>query len=299
MAAIITNTNYEWILNPSATSEQTVQNRAATAAALSEEQTSKVTQTRETGGDRVSLGNEGTDKNLLPFSHNHTQALQGYLNLKQGPAADAKETAARAQNGLDTTEDESLQLPGTVQNDDEEAKSKGTGDSEDTDKVANTGDDNLTEEEQEEVEDLKARDEEVRQHEQQHQAAGGQYASAPSYTYTQGPDGKSYVSDGEVDIDISEESDPDKTIEKMQAVQRAALAPAEPSTQDRKVAAEAAAIEAQARAEKLNADEETDEAQGGTETADATEINAGAANAKTLSYLQNDPVLGQYIDIAA
>ncbi len=288
MTAVITNTNYEWILNPSATSEQTVQNRAAAAAALTEEQTTKVTATQNTGGDNVTLGNEGTDKNLLPFSHNRTTALQGYLKLKQGPAAEAEETAAKAQNGLDTTEDEALKLPGTVQNEEE-----------DETKSAQGTDEDLTEEEQEEVEELKERDQEVKQHEQQHQAAGGQYASAPSYTYTQGPDGKRYASSGEVDIDISEEDDPDETIEKMQAVQRAALSPAEPSMQDRKAASEAAAIEAQARAEKLSSNDESDESEEGTQTADATEIDAGAVNFKTLSYLQGNPVLGQYVDIAA
>lgn len=93
----------------------------------------------------------------------------------------------------------------------------------------------LTEEELQQVKDLEARDKEVRVHEQAHQAAGGQYAGSPKYSYETGPDGRRYITDGEVTISISEESDPAKTIEKMRIVKRAALAPQEPSAQDRKV----------------------------------------------------------------
>lgn len=108
----------------------------------------------------------------------------------------------------------------------------------------------LSEEDQREVEALKARDREVRAHEQAHQAAGGVHAGAASYSYQRGPDGRSYAVGGEVPIDASEvRGDPEATIEKMQQVKKAALAPAEPSGQDRKVAALADAKIAQARAE--------------------------------------------------
>lgn len=122
----------------------------------------------------------------------------------------------------------------------------------------------LTEEEQAEVEDMKDRDAEVRTHENAHKSAGGQYAAAPSYTYETGPDGKRYITDGEVSIDIGEESDPQDTITKMQVVKRAALAPAQPSAQDRQVYAEASQKEAQARQE-LN-EQKQEEAQGGSES---------------------------------
>ncbi|MEL7393699.1 MAG: putative metalloprotease CJM1_0395 family protein, partial [Pseudomonadota bacterium] len=46
----------------------------------------------------------------------------------------------------------------------------------------------LSEEEQAQVDELKARDREVRAHEQAHAAVGGQYAGAPSYTFQTGPD---------------------------------------------------------------------------------------------------------------
>ncbi len=100
------------------------------------------------------------------------------------------------------------------------------------------------------MEALKARDREVRAHERAHQAAGGQHAGAASYTFQKGPDGRSYAVGGEVPIDASEiKGDPQATIEKMQQVKAAALAPAEPSGQDRKVAALADSKIAQARAE--------------------------------------------------
>jgi len=118
----------------------------------------------------------------------------------------------------------------------------------------------LSDDEQKAVKELKARDQEVRAHEQAHKAVGGQYTGSISYNYQKGPDGRSYAVGGEVPIDASEiPGDPAATIEKMRVVKAAALAPAEPSGQDRKVAAQADAAAAKARAE-LNAqrDEEPD-----------------------------------------
>jgi hypothetical protein len=103
--------------------------------------------------------------------------------------------------------------------------------------------------EQKRIAELKARDREVKIHEQAHAAIGGQYASAPSYEYETGPDGQQYAVGGEVRIDISEvPNDPRATIQKMQQVKAAALAPAEPSGADRSVAAQASRtlMEAQA-----------------------------------------------------
>lgn len=101
-----------------------------------------------------------------------------------------------------------------------------------------------------ELSDLKARDREVRAHEAAHQAVGGQYAGAISYVYQRGPDGAQYAVGGEVSIDTSPvQGDPQATIEKMRVVRAAALAPAEPSPQDRAVAAEAMQLMLQAQAE--------------------------------------------------
>lgn len=104
--------------------------------------------------------------------------------------------------------------------------------------------------EQLEIAELVSRDREVRTHEQAHASVGGAYAGAPTYTFKRGPDGKSYAVGGEVSIDTSPvPNDPEATLRKMELVQRAALAPAEPSAQDLSVAAEAAAQATQARAE--------------------------------------------------
>ncbi|MCG8427565.1 MAG: hypothetical protein MI754_09440 [Chromatiales bacterium] len=108
----------------------------------------------------------------------------------------------------------------------------------------------LTPEEQKKVEELKKRDREVRAHEQAHLAAGGQYTTGVSYEYERGPDGHSYAVGGEVGIDTSPvPGDPEATLEKAEVVRRAALAPAEPSPQDRQVAADAAAMATEARVE--------------------------------------------------
>jgi len=104
--------------------------------------------------------------------------------------------------------------------------------------------------EQLEIAKLVSRDQEVRTHEQAHAAVGGQYAGAPTYTYTRGPDGKRYAVGGEVGIDTSPvPNDPQATLRKMEVVIRAALAPAEPSGQDRQIAAQAQAQMAEARAQ--------------------------------------------------
>ena len=104
---------------------------------------------------------------------------------------------------------------------------------------------------QTQIDKLKARDTDVKAHEQAHRSVGGQFAGVPSYTYQQGPDGKKYAIGGEVSIDTSPvPKDTAATIAKEEQVQRAALAPADPSTQDLKVAAEAANAAAQAEIAK-------------------------------------------------
>lgn len=104
--------------------------------------------------------------------------------------------------------------------------------------------------EQREIAELERTDRSVRAHEQAHANVGGQLAGAPQYTFATGPDGKRYAVAGEVSIDTSKvANDPQATIDKMLQVQRAALAPAEPSAQDLKVAAIASQIANQARVE--------------------------------------------------
>ncbi len=107
-----------------------------------------------------------------------------------------------------------------------------------------------TESEQQTLRELEQRDREVRTHEQAHKAAAGPHAGPVSYSFTTGPDGRSYATGGEVQIDVAPvEGDPDATVRKMQQVRRAALAPGEPSAQDRRVAARAQQLEREAQAE--------------------------------------------------
>lgn len=104
---------------------------------------------------------------------------------------------------------------------------------------------------QREVTQLKQRDQEVRAHEAAHMAAGGGIVTGgATYTYQQGPDGRRYAVGGEVSIDTSPVSNnPRATENKARQIQSAALAPANPSPQDRKVAAQAARMAASAAAE--------------------------------------------------
>ena len=116
--------------------------------------------------------------------------------------------------------------------------------------VQATGDSSTEEQLADVLRSLEARDMEVRTHEQAHESAGGELAGAASYSFRQGPDGRRYAVAGEVSIDISDvPGDPAATIEKMARVRRAALAPAEPSSQDRQVAAQAAQKMSEARGE--------------------------------------------------
>ncbi len=84
-----------------------------------------------------------------------------------------------------------------------------------------------------------------------HIMAGGQYIlRRANFSFVLGPDGKLYAVGGEVQIDTSEvPDDPEATIQKAQAVRRAALAPGSPSPQDLRVAAAATQMEFEARME--------------------------------------------------
>jgi len=100
---------------------------------------------------------------------------------------------------------------------------------------------------------LKNRDREVRAHEQAHANVGGPYAGTPNYQYTKGPDGQQYATSGHVNVDSSKiAGDPAATLQKALQLKRAALAPAQPSQQDRRVAANAQQLAIEASAD-LNA----------------------------------------------
>lgn len=107
-----------------------------------------------------------------------------------------------------------------------------------------------SDQDQKQIDEMKRRDREVRAHEQAHKAAAGGHAGNVRLTYQMGPDGKRYAVEGEVPIDVSPVAgDPAATLRKMEVVARAAHAPASPSGADQAVAAQAARIMQQARAQ--------------------------------------------------
>jgi len=105
----------------------------------------------------------------------------------------------------------------------------------------------LTDQEQKQLQQLQQRDREVRAHEAAHQAVAGALGGAAHFELKTGADGKRYAVGGEVSIDSSKvNGDPRATLAKANRIKRAALAPLDPSAQDRAVAAKAAAMAAQA-----------------------------------------------------
>ncbi len=109
----------------------------------------------------------------------------------------------------------------------------------------------LSPEELRKIERLEARDAEVKAHERAHfNAAGGLAVGGASFTFVTGSDGKRYAVGGEVSIDTSAvPGDPAATIKKAETIRRAALAPMNPSTADRQIAAKASSMAAEARVE--------------------------------------------------
>lgn len=135
--------------------------------------------------------------------------------------------------------------------------------------------------ERDQIQELAARDREVRAHEQAHAAIAGQYGSSPTYSFVRGPDGVSYAVGGEVKIDTSPiPGDPEATLRKAQQLRRAANAPAEPSSQDASVAAQAAQMEQQARAElsEQQALESKEQREAASEDSDVTESGTAEAD---------------------
>ena len=142
---------------------------------------------------------------------------------------------------------ENQRQPGEHSNNDVEQKRLASADKTQS---ASVKDPQQLQQDQQIIAELSARDREVRAHEAAHAAVGGQYAGAPSYTFQRGPDGVSYAVGGEVSISTGGiANDPQATIAKARRIKAAANAPADPSSQDRQVAAQASQLEQQARAE--------------------------------------------------
>ena len=147
------------------------------------------------------------------------------------------------------------------------------------------------------IDSLRLRDREVKAHEQAHAAVGGRYAGAPQFTFQTGPDGKRYAVSGEVAIDISKAATPEATLSKMNQVKRAALAPAEPSGQDRAVAAKANQIGNQARVEirQLKVDELKESQEANRAKAAESEENEDGQSAEGLSSVRNERESGREV----
>lgn len=147
----------------------------------------------------------------------------------------------------------------------------------------------LTDSEKQQVEDLRKRDQEVRQHEQAHASVGGAQTGSPHYTFTTGPDGKQYATDGEVPITINRTPrKPDQVIRDMNQVYRAALAPKNPSSVDRQAAAEAQGMILQAEQQKEQ--QTTDK----TKKA-ASEASASSKQDAKLNAYKTQPQTGDFV----
>ncbi|MFZ4855911.1 MAG: putative metalloprotease CJM1_0395 family protein [Desulfuromonadaceae bacterium] len=150
---------------------------------------------------------------------------------------------------------------------------------------------------QAQITQLKSIEEKVKAHEAAHKAAGGAMTGPVSYTYTRGPDGKNYITGGEVPISISTGRTPQETISRMQQVIQAALAPADPSPQDRAVAGQAAAMQQEAR-QQLAATPATSETQPPTSVEPGKQADSIVARDSRRAY-GNPAVTGKQTESAA
>lgn len=206
---------------------------------------------------------------------------QRYISNTQSSAADTYSVASVKNNSAKNSTETTLPTSETVTAASEQSRRNG--------QTSSQGDDASLEEEkkkaqQEEkvVQDLKKRDAEVRTHEQAHKTAGGQYAGSPAFEMTKGPDGQSYATGGHVNIDVSAiPDDPQATLNKMMQIKSAALAPAEPSAQDLKVAAKADMVAAAARSELSQS------------ATDSSETTKTAANTMQNSATSDEPFVSQ------
>jgi hypothetical protein len=206
---------------------------------------------------------------------------QRYISNTQSSAADTYSVTSVKNNSAKNSTETTLPTSETVTAASEQSRRNG--------QTSSQGDDASSEEEkkkaqQEEkvVQDLKKRDAEVRTHEQAHKTAGGQYAGSPAFEMTKGPDGQSYATGGHVNIDVSAiPDDPQATLNKMMQIKSAALAPAEPSAQDLKVAAKADMVAAAARSELSQS------------ATDSSETTKTAANTMQNSATSDEPFVSQ------
>jgi hypothetical protein len=108
----------------------------------------------------------------------------------------------------------------------------------------------LSADEQRRVRELERLDRVVRAQENVHRAVAPEVVSGDStFEYEVGPDGQRYAVRGETRIELPRDGDPDQVVHDAQLALRAALAPAQVSSEDRVLAMRAAGLEARARAQ--------------------------------------------------
>lgn len=206
-------------------------------------------------GNANDIADNGQNQNYEDHHHDHAHDDHDHDHDDHGNVA-ARQTgenqAAYNNAGVATTSTTSnVDTNENVASDESEDGTSANAGAPETESNNDTSVTEYTPEEQRVIDELQARDREVRAHEQAHIAVGGQYVrGGATYQYERGPDNRHYAVGGEVTIDSSPvRGDPEATIAKMQAVRAAALAPADPSAQDRAVAASAGRAEAEAAAE--------------------------------------------------
>ena len=212
----LTNTSYTYTPVTSAASSSVTQNENSTIEKISQNSnSSNTTATTTETSNNQSVSNTQNTSSTTSETSSQVQSPNNYATL---------------------TGEEILDSNPKISKDSESEESNTEG---------------LTESEEEQVEKLKARDQEVKTHEQAHVAAGGQYITGgPHYEYQTGPDGKQYAVGGNVSIDTAPvEGDPQATITKAQVIIKAAMAPAEPSGQDKAVANQARQMMSEAQRE--------------------------------------------------
>ena len=188
------------------------------------------TRTEEEGGfpgeDSVSISRQGRELSTFQNSENgHIEDAQSCGNCGKCPKCVAEGIVAegdKTESDIKTSQTEARKPNGEV----------------------------LTAEEQREVEKLRRRDQKVHAHEQAHLAAAGNLAvGGAHYSYKTGPDGKQYAVSGEVKMSVKDAPTPEEDLRLAKQLENAALAPAEPSPQDRAIAQKARQKAAKAQRE--------------------------------------------------
>jgi len=149
------------------------------------------------------------------------------------------------------------------------------------DPVSPKGEKKLEERQQQQVKELQQIDQKVRAHEAAHMAAGGGLIrGGVSFKFETGPDGKQYAVGGEVKLDMSVDPDkPEESIQKLEKVKQAALAPIDPSPQDRSVAANASSMISQLR---------SIESSNNKNSSKSTKFNSDVVQKQIFAYHQNE-----------